>query len=115
MGPGQLAADDGELAHGGVNDPVLQSRIVREEEPKNSGHDQKQREERQEAVVGDECCQRASRIVAELPYNGDQEREHPMPLLECIQGTDELVDLVHWPWVYPFDQPGTRMRTSRSR
>ena len=57
----QLVADHRELREGGVDDPVLQLRVALQDEPEDGHERQEQREQREEAVVGDQGAVVAAR------------------------------------------------------
>ena len=94
MGPGQLFAHDRELRQGRIDDPVLQSGIVAEEEPEKRDEQEQQWEDREKSVVGEQRRQRAAGIVAELLHHPEEQcRERS--LLEGVNTPHDLLDRVH--------------------
>ena len=49
----ELVADDRELTHGGVQDPMLEGSIMREEQPHQGREHEEQGKQRKKPVVGD--------------------------------------------------------------
>ena len=69
-----LGAHDRELRDRRVDDAGLERGIVPEHRGGHADHDQHQREQREEPVVGDQRSQTPSPVVAELPDDGGRER-----------------------------------------
>jgi hypothetical protein len=82
----ELRADHWELAERGVDDPLLEVRVTLENETEHRRQDEQQREDREEAVVGDRRGVVAALIVGVLLQHRKRETQPTMPLLEAIKG-----------------------------
>ena len=99
----ELLTDDRELTERRVEDAVLEVRVVVEHEAEDRRQQQKQREQRQEAVVRDERGKVDALVVEELVGDGQREADHRVPPLERIDPRDSrhLPIVARRGWVVP--------------
>ena len=94
----ELRPDDGELAERGVDDPLLEVRMALENEAEHSRENEQQREDREEAVVGDRRGVVAALIVRVLLQHRKRKTQPTMPLLEAIERAVPAAKGAHEPW-----------------
>jgi hypothetical protein len=90
-----LPAGDGELGGDRVDDPLLQRRVAGQGVAEQGDEHQQQREQGQEAVVGEQGRVLAGLVVAELPDHPHLEAEHAVPLLEAVDRPQHPLDPLH--------------------
>jgi hypothetical protein len=83
----QLRTEPGEAGDHGVDELLLQPRVVGERIAEHGDEPQQQREQREKAVVGQQRGVLAGLVVAELLGHADREAEHAVPLLELVDGS----------------------------
>jgi hypothetical protein len=91
----ELLADHRVLRQGGIQQPLLQPRIVLEHDAEHRDQHQQQREERHEGVVGNQRGEVARLLVAELLPHRDRKRQPPAVLLELVHGAESALYLAH--------------------
>src|ERR1039458_10062876 len=69
----KLSADDGELRERRVNDSVLQSGVVAEEQSEDCEEDQQQRKDRENAVVGKKSSEGGAAVLDVFLRHADGE------------------------------------------
>jgi len=88
---------NGELAERGVDDPLLEVRMALENEAEHSRENEQQREDREEAVVGDRRGVVAALIVGVLLQHRKRKTQPTMPLLEAIERAVPAAESAHEP------------------
>jgi hypothetical protein len=83
-----LVADHRELGHRRVDDAPAQVRAALEHEPDHRDRHQQQREQREEAVVGEQGGVPAGLVVAELLDHRHREAQPGPPLLVVVDGPE---------------------------
>lgn len=91
----ELRADDGELAKRGVDDLLFDVRVTLEDEAEHRREHEEQREDREEAVVGDRGGEVGSLIVGVLLQHRERKAEGAMPLLEAIERAVSGAEAAH--------------------
>ncbi len=81
----ELVADHRELTERSVDQVLLEVGPVGQDEAEDRHEGQEEREEGQEAVVGDERRQRAGVVVAELLHDREWHGGHGVTLLEAVE------------------------------
>jgi hypothetical protein len=79
-----LGADHRVLRERGVDQGVLQLRVVRQDYVEDRDQDEQQREQRGESVVGDQRGEIARLVVVELRPDRDRKGKRRPPLLESV-------------------------------
>ena len=106
--PFQLRADDRKVGERGVEQVVTQRRVVVEEEAEDRDEHEQEREDRQEAVIGDQGGEVAAPIIAVLLDHSEDEGRRRVPLLPFVHAVDDLVDQLHRGRIPPSTAPSTR-------
>jgi hypothetical protein len=91
----QLGAEDGELGQGRVQHLLLQGWVVAEEVAEHGDQDQQQRQEGEEAVVGEQGGEVAALVVAELLHHRERDADPGVLLLVAVDAPQRLFGRVH--------------------
>lgn len=92
----ELRPDHRELAERGVDDPLLELRVTLQDEAKRGREDKQQREDREEAVVGDRRGVVAALVVGVLLQHLERKADGAMPLLEAVEGAVSVPGSAHF-------------------
>jgi hypothetical protein len=90
-----LVADDGELGHRRVQQALLEAGVPAKQEPEHGDHDQQQRKQREEGVVGDHRGQCAAMVVTELAHDREGEAQPSGTLLPTVNPPQQPLDTPH--------------------
>jgi len=93
----ELRPDHGELAERRVDDPLLEVRMPLEDEAEHGREDEQQREDREEAVVGDRRGVVAALVVGVLLQHRERKANRRVPLLETIECPVPAAESAHEP------------------
>ncbi len=91
----ELLADQGVLAQRGVQQPVLQVRVVLQHDVQHGDQHEHQREDAHEGEPGDQHGQVARLVVAELLPHRDREGQPGVLLLVLVHGPEGFFGHVH--------------------
>ena len=88
----ELVADDRELAERAVEDLLAQFVVALQNESEDGDEHQQQREQRDEAVVGDQCGELPRLVFAELLYHRRHEAHAARLLLTAVEALEGVGD-----------------------
>jgi hypothetical protein len=75
-----------------MNHPMLQRRVVTEDQTEQGEEDQEERKDREHAVVGEQGRQRRAAVFDVFLRDADDEGGRRMTLLKGIEATNEFLD-----------------------
>ncbi len=88
----ELIADDRKLPERAVEDPLLLAGVALQDEAEDRHEHEQQREQRDEAVVGDQRGELSGLVVAELLDHGRDEADPRAPLLAAVERAQAVGD-----------------------